>query len=77
MEKLKDNTQFTRENLTIYFSDNEILKLINNLKHCDLVLEDTTMNIFYFKKENTEKFLNTYFDAKNSDLIKEKIIAFY
>ena len=73
MEKLKDNTQFTRENLTIYFSDNEILKLINNLKHCDLVLEDTTMNIFYFKKENTEKFLNTYFDAKNSDLIKEKI----
>ena len=82
MDKLKYNTQFTKENLIVYYNDNEILKIINNLKQYDLVLEDTTMHIFYFKKENIENFLNSYFDEKNSnykiksekntDFIKEK-----
>lgn len=67
MEKLKNNTQFTNENLIVYYNDDEILKLINNLKDYDLVLEDTSLHIFYFKKENTETFLNTYFDAKDQD----------
>lgn len=67
IEKLKNNTQFTNENLIVYYNDDEILKLINNLKDYDLVLEDTSLNIFYFKKENTKTFLNTYFDAKNPD----------
>lgn len=67
MEKLKHNTQFTHENLIVYYNDNEILKLINNLKHYDLVLENKTMHIYYLKKENIGKFLDTYFDAKNSN----------
>ena len=67
MEKLKNNTQFTNENLIVYYNDDEVLKLINNLKDYDLVLEDESLHIFYFKKENTETFLNTYFDAKNLD----------
>ncbi len=67
MEKLKNNTQFTNENLIVYYNDDEVLKLINNLKDYDLVLEDESLHIFYFKKENTETFLNTYFDAKNPD----------
>ena len=76
MEKLKNKTQFTTENLIIYYSDNEILTLINNLKLYDLVLEDKTMHIFYLKKENIENFLNTYFDAKNSNYkIKSKKIT--
>ena len=65
MEKLKNNTQFTNENLIVYYNDNEISELLNNLRHYDLILEDKSMHIFYFKKENIEKFLNTYFDAKN------------
>ena len=81
IEKLKNHTQFTNENLIIYYNDDEIKKLINNLKQYDLVLEDTSMHIFYFKEENIETFLNTYFDAnnsnyksaKNTDSIKEKI----
>ena len=82
MEKLKNKSQFTRENLIIYYNDSEILKLINNLEQYDLVLENKTMHIFYFKKENIKKFLNTYFDAKNlnykksektTDSIKRKI----
>ena len=67
MEKLKNNTQFTNENLIVYYNDDEVLKLINNLKDYDLVLEDTSLHIFYFKKENIETFLNTYFDAKDPD----------
>lgn len=67
MEKLKNNSQFTNENLIVYYNDDEVLKLINNLKDYDLVLEDESLHIFYFKKENTETFLNTYFDAKNLD----------
>ena len=67
MEKLKNNTQFTNENLIVYYNDDEVLKLINNLKDYDLVLEDESLHIFYFKKENTETFLNTYFDAKDPD----------
>ena len=67
IEKLKNSNQFTNENLIVYYNDDEILKLINNLKDYDLVLEDTSLHIFYFKKENTETFLNTYFDAKNQD----------
>ena len=65
MEKLKNKTQFSKENLIVYYNDNEILELINNLKYYDLILEDESINIFYFKKENTENFLNTYFDAKH------------
>ena len=82
MEKLKNKPQFTSEHLIVYYSDNEILELINNLRRYDLVLEDKSMDIFYFKKENIEKFLNTYFDAKNpnyklksdgiSNFVKEK-----
>lgn len=82
IEKLKNNTQFTNENLIIYYNDNEILKLTDNLKDYDLVLEDKSMNIFYFKKDNIENFLNTYFDVKNpnykiksekiTELVKEK-----
>ena len=67
MQKLKNNTQFTNENLIVYYNDDEVLKLINNLKDYDLVLEDTSLHIFYFKKENIETFLNTYFDAKDPD----------
>ena len=85
MEKLKNNTQFTNENLIVYYNDNEILELINNLRHYDLILENKSMHIFYFKKENVENFLNTYFDAKNpnykiktgknTDLVKNKTNA--
>lgn len=78
MEKLKNNTQFTNENLIVYYNDNEILKLINNLKQYDLVLEDKSLHIFYFKKEHVENFLNTYFDSKNSNYKtkSEKITEF-
>ena len=83
MEKLKHNNQFTNENLIVYYNDDEILELIKNLKQYDLVLEDKSVQIFYFKKENIENFLNTYFDAKhpnynkiksgkNTDFIKDK-----
>ena len=78
MEKLKNKTQFTTEKLIIYYSDNEILTLIHNLKKYDLVLENKVMHIFYLKKENIKKFLNTYFDAKNSNykIKSEKITDF-
>ncbi len=66
IEKLKNKNQFTTENLIVYYNDNEIINLINNLKQYDLVLGDTSINIFYFKRKNTEQFLKIYFDAKNS-----------
>lgn len=82
IEKLKNETQFTNENLIVYYSDNEILKLINNLKDYDLVLEDNPMNIFYFKKDNVKNFMNNYFDEnnpnykirseKNTEILKKK-----
>lgn len=82
MEKLKYTTQFSIENLIVYYNDNEILNLIENLEQYDLVLEDKSMYIFYLKKDNIENFLDTYFDSKNLnyqihsekniDLAKEK-----
>ena len=38
MEKLKNATQFSIENLIVYYNDNEILNLIENLEQYDLVL---------------------------------------
>ena len=83
MEKLKNATQFSIENLIVYYNDNEILNLIENLEQYDLVLEDKSMYIFYLKKENIDNFLDTYFDSKNlnykihsekkDDVVKEKI----
>ena len=78
IEKLKNKTQFTTENLIIYYSDNEILTLINNLKQYDLVLENKVMHIFYLKIDNIKNFLNRYFDAKNTNynIKSEKITDF-
>lgn len=75
MEKLKYKTQFTTENLIVYYNDNEILKIINNLKDYDLVLENKSMHIFYFKKENIENFLNTYFDANSNNQNKSNEVT--
>ena len=83
MEKLKNDNQFTNENLIVYYNDSEFLELIKNLKDYDLVLEDESLHMFYYKNENIENFLNTYFDAndpnykskseRNENTIKEKI----
>jgi len=75
MEKLKYSTQFTIENLIVYYNDNEILNLIEKLEQYDLVLEDKSMYIYYLKKENIENFLDTYFDSKdlNYKIHSEKV----
>lgn len=72
MERLKHDTQFTFENLIVYYNDNEISYLIDNLEQFDLVLKDKSLHIFYLKKENIKNFLNTYFDAKNSTKINSE-----
>ena len=67
IEKLKYKTQFSNKDLTVYYSDNEILELNNNLKQYDLILENTSLHFNYLRRDNVENFLKKYFDPKNSD----------
>ena len=70
LERLNNKAYFTKEDLIIYYSDYEISKLINNLKKYDLILETSSIHNNYLKMDYVVKFLDIYFDAKNSNKIK-------
>ena len=65
MEKLKNPSQFTKENLIIYYTDSEIQFIINKLREYDLIIENTTLHIYYIIKDRIKDFLENYFDAKD------------